>query len=190
MTKMTDAFKKLFLGLGGDPKELVENNDVGDYILDLEDAIKGYVKESVPIRPDYIVYYLDISNNSNVLDYASSNSITMSGPYTSKKYIVVESGEKRTVNRSEFLAYEKKGVKAFFILKCKLPDEYGSFVGNSIFEFIPSNVSTDIPKYDGSYYRQCVAYGNTISGVGVGRMTFDLISDTSETASVSYRRTV
>lgn len=40
MTKMTDAFKKIFLGLGGDPKELSENNDVGDYILDLEDAIK------------------------------------------------------------------------------------------------------------------------------------------------------
>ena len=37
---MTDAFKKIFLGLGGDPKELAENNDVGDYILDLESAIK------------------------------------------------------------------------------------------------------------------------------------------------------
>lgn len=40
MTKMTDAFKKIFLGLGGDPKELSENNDVGDFILDLEYAIK------------------------------------------------------------------------------------------------------------------------------------------------------
>ena len=45
MTKMTDAFKKLFLDLGGNPKELAENNDVGDYILDLESAIKEYVGE-------------------------------------------------------------------------------------------------------------------------------------------------
>ena len=46
MTKMTDAFKKLFLGLGGDSKELAENNDVGDYIEDLEGAIKAYVDEA------------------------------------------------------------------------------------------------------------------------------------------------
>ena len=46
MTKMTDAFKKLFLGLGGDAKELAENNDVGDYIEDLEGAIKAYVDEA------------------------------------------------------------------------------------------------------------------------------------------------
>lgn len=43
---MTDAFKKLFLGLGGDAKELAENNDVGDYIEDLEGAIKAYVDEA------------------------------------------------------------------------------------------------------------------------------------------------
>lgn len=42
-TTMADAFKKLFLGLGGNRKELIENNDVGDYIEDLETAIKGYV---------------------------------------------------------------------------------------------------------------------------------------------------
>ena len=46
MTKMTDAFKKLFLGLGGNPSELAENNDVGDYIEDLEEAIKSYVTEA------------------------------------------------------------------------------------------------------------------------------------------------
>jgi hypothetical protein len=46
MTKMTDAFKKVFLGLGGDPKKLAENNDVGDYIVDLESAIKEYVNEA------------------------------------------------------------------------------------------------------------------------------------------------
>lgn len=47
MTKMTDAFKKIFLGLGGDPKELAENNDVGDYILDLEGAIKKTASDAV-----------------------------------------------------------------------------------------------------------------------------------------------
>ena len=46
MTKMTDAFKKFFLDLGGNPKLLAENNDVGDYILDLESAIKDYVQEA------------------------------------------------------------------------------------------------------------------------------------------------
>lgn len=44
---MTDAFKKIFLGLGGDPKELSENNDVGDYILDLESAIKKTASDAV-----------------------------------------------------------------------------------------------------------------------------------------------
>lgn len=51
MTVMTDAFKKLFLGLGGNPKELAENNDVGDYILDLENAIKEYVASQIPEVP-------------------------------------------------------------------------------------------------------------------------------------------
>lgn len=51
-TTMTDAFKKLFLGLGGDRKELAENNDVGDYIKDLESAIKSYVDaQSTPEFP-------------------------------------------------------------------------------------------------------------------------------------------
>ena len=48
MTVMTDAFKKVFLGLGGNPKELAENNDVGDYIVDLENAIKAYVASQIP----------------------------------------------------------------------------------------------------------------------------------------------
>ena len=51
MTVMTDAFKKVFLGLGGNPKELAENNDVGDYIVDLENAIKAYVASQIPEVP-------------------------------------------------------------------------------------------------------------------------------------------
>lgn len=54
MTKMTDAFKKIFLGLGGDPKELAENNDVGDYILDLEGAIKKTASDAVDNKTVYI----------------------------------------------------------------------------------------------------------------------------------------
>jgi len=65
MTKMTDAFKKVFLGLGGNPKELAENNDVGDYIVDLEGAIKEYVDNKTE---DLI----DDSNASESTTYSSS----------------------------------------------------------------------------------------------------------------------
>lgn len=43
MSKKTinQALKDLFLGLGGDSKALEDNSGVGDYIEDLESAIKG-----------------------------------------------------------------------------------------------------------------------------------------------------
>ena len=40
MATINEALKKLFLGLGGDPDELKDNNTVSDYIDDLESAIE------------------------------------------------------------------------------------------------------------------------------------------------------
>lgn len=41
MATINEALKKLFLGLGGDPDELKDNNTVSDYIDDLESAIEA-----------------------------------------------------------------------------------------------------------------------------------------------------
>lgn len=42
MATINEALKKLFLGLGGDAKDLSDNSTVSDYINDLESAIKAY----------------------------------------------------------------------------------------------------------------------------------------------------
>lgn len=87
MTKMTDAFKKLFLGLGGDPKELAENNDVGDYILDLEDAIKGYVDEAVSGGDKVIV--IEVSDNYTEVDsiHLQGSDIDITSPNDLSNYM-------------------------------------------------------------------------------------------------------
>ena len=81
MTKMTDAFKKIFLGLGGDPKELAENNDVGDYILDLEGAIKKTASDAVG----------EVINDSEASDTTtySSNKITSLIPDTKFVWVII-----------------------------------------------------------------------------------------------------
>jgi hypothetical protein len=79
MTKMTDAFKKIFLGLGGDPKELAENNDVGDYILDLEGAIKKTASDAVG----------EVINDSEVSDTTTYSSNKIESLIPSGEYEVV-----------------------------------------------------------------------------------------------------
>ena len=41
MATINEALKKLFVGLGGDTKELADNETASDYIDDLESAIKA-----------------------------------------------------------------------------------------------------------------------------------------------------
>lgn len=46
MATINEALKKLFVGLGGDPTELADNQTASDYIDDLESAIKACASEA------------------------------------------------------------------------------------------------------------------------------------------------
>lgn len=142
-------------------------------------------------KPDYIVYYLDFSNSSVILDFTQTTGITFSGAYNAKRYMVVENGVKRTITQNEFLAFEKQGVKSFIVLKCKTKDSDGlTYTDTFAWEFMPSSVSTDIPNYSSSYNRKALTYGgNSAQGFGAGFSRFDLITDTATTATFSYYRT-
>lgn len=147
---------------------------------------------SLPVsKPDYIVYYLDFSNSNIVLDFTLTTSINFSGSYNAKQYIVVENGVKRTITRSEFLAFEKQGVKSFIVIKCKTIDNDGNtYTDTFAWEFMPAYVSTDIPNFSGNYNRKALTYGgNSTRGFGAGYSSFELISDTATTANFSYYRT-
>lgn len=93
MTVMTDAFKKIFLGLGGNPKELAENNDVGDYIVDLENAIKAYVASQISEVPSQVQSDWNQSDDTKA-DYIK-NKPTATGPST----IYFEYGEEVTAEK-------------------------------------------------------------------------------------------
>lgn len=46
MATINEALKNLFVGLGGDPTELADNQTASDYIDDLESAIKACASEA------------------------------------------------------------------------------------------------------------------------------------------------
>lgn len=46
MATINEALKNLFVGLGGDPTELADNQTASDYIDDLESAIKACAAEA------------------------------------------------------------------------------------------------------------------------------------------------
>lgn len=87
MTKMTDAFKKIFLDLGGNPKELAENNDVGDYILDLESAIKAYVNEAASGGDKVIFIEVDWSSSEILSIHLKDSDIDITSPSDISNYI-------------------------------------------------------------------------------------------------------
>lgn len=95
MTKMTDAFKKVFLGLGGNPKELAENNDVGDYIVDLESAIKEYVGDKTEdIIDDSEASETTVYSSSKVESLIPTNELpTPASTNVGKVATVVSDGE-------------------------------------------------------------------------------------------------
>ena len=111
MTKMTDAFKKLFLGLGGDAKELAENNDVGDYIEDLEGAIKAYVDEAAgegkelptPAAADIGKVVSVVSDGESGAEYALETPSSGGLPAIENK----DKGSVLTVNEDKTVGWKK-----------------------------------------------------------------------------------
>lgn len=65
MSKKTinQALKDLFLGLGGDSKELEDNSSVSDYIADLESAIESLI----PVIPEPELPSVTAEDNGKVL---------------------------------------------------------------------------------------------------------------------------
>lgn len=115
---MTDAFKKLFLGLGGDAKELAENNDVGDYIEDLEGAIKAYVDEAAgegkelptPAVGDIGKVVSVVSDGESGAEYALETPASGGGEPTIMAQIISMSG---SVSASFMSGYKRSDVPKF-----------------------------------------------------------------------------
>lgn len=111
MTKMTDAFKKIFLGLGGDPKELSENNDVGDYILDLESAIKKTASDAVGDKTVYIpIKFTYDSETQKSIPSPEDDSITLTtikNMIDEGKTVILTSYSNNNKNTRYYYLYQK-----------------------------------------------------------------------------------